>query len=526
MEAASPKIPLVKTEPGVRRRRLRVSVFLYPPAVAAFVIGALLSVIVAQQAQKWEKQRLNAQFQRLAEDRISILQNFVDFNLSVLHPVKSYYDSSEHIERREFTQFVGYLLERYPTIHAFEWVPRVGKHEIGMFAEAAAASGHPEFRITEAAGATADRIEYYPAYFVVPFEKNRSVFGFNHASDAEKAKAMQKSRDLRTLVSTHPMRLSRFAGDKDDPYGVVSFLPVYRKEEQIPSAEERRKHLIGFVASVFHVGEMLDAAQQRQTHSTMNLYFYADTPEEDNALVYAYGKTAAPGLMPKPDDGALEYGGSLDVGGHIWHVVCRSTPDFTRTRQRWESRLVLLAGLLLTLLFAYYLYSFERGKIQQAFAEMSITDELTGLYNRRGFLILAEQQRKLALRHRKGFHLLYADLDGLKKINDTYGHAEGDDAIREAAAVLREAFRESDLVARIGGDEYAVLAFDTGQQMNGVLHAHLERKIAERRVDRPHGYQFSLSIGSAYFDPENPASVEDLMKEADRNLYEKKRSHR
>src|SRR5664279_1575350 len=101
----------------------------------------------------------------------------------------------------------------------------------------------------------------------------------------------------------------------------------------------------------------------------------------------------------------------------------------------------------------------ERRQMVETIRTLSLTDELTGLLNRRGFTTLAEQQLRTSLRTRNRLWLLFADLDGLKEINDRHGHETGDRALCEVARLLRTgSFREADLVARLGGDEFAVLA--------------------------------------------------------------------
>ena len=105
-----------------------------------------------------------------------------------------------------------------------------------------------------------------------------------------------------------------------------------------------------------------------------------------------------------------------------------------------------------------------REKLEEELLSLSITDPLTGLHNRRGFLSLAEQQLKLSDRNKRGMQLYFADLDGLKWINDTLGHEEGDKALIEAATVFKETFRTSDIIARLGGDEYAALAIDITEE--------------------------------------------------------------
>jgi diguanylate cyclase (GGDEF)-like protein len=153
---------------------------------------------------------------------------------------------------------------------------------------------------------------------------------------------------------------------------------------------------------------------------------------------------------------------------------------------------------------------------------LALTDELTCLYNRRGFFAAAAHQLKLARRNMQGMLLFFCDLDNLKKINDTYGHAEGDLALVRAADALEEAFRESDVVARLGGDEFAVLALTSPDDNEEGLLRRLEKSVEKAgRNDRR--YQLSLSVGVARFDPKRAVSLGELMAEADKAMYEQKR---
>ena len=102
----------------------------------------------------------------------------------------------------------------------------------------------------------------------------------------------------------------------------------------------------------------------------------------------------------------------------------------------------------------------ERKRMEEEIRSLSLTDELTGLYNRRGFTLLAEQEVKLAHRMNRTMLLFFCDVDNLKGINDTHGHAQGDLALKEVSAILKETFREADILARLGGDEFVVLAVD------------------------------------------------------------------
>jgi len=153
---------------------------------------------------------------------------------------------------------------------------------------------------------------------------------------------------------------------------------------------------------------------------------------------------------------------------------------------------------------------------------LAVTDELTGLYNRRGFLASAMHQLKLAQRRSQDVLLLYCDMDNLKGINDAFGHQEGDLAIVRAADALEETFRDSDILARLGGDEFAVLASEASISDREAIVARLDRSL-EKANGEESRYKLSLSIGIARFDSETAGSLGELMARADRDMYANKK---
>ena len=160
--------------------------------------------------------------------------------------------------------------------------------------------------------------------------------------------------------------------------------------------------------------------------------------------------------------------------------------------------------------------------LQAELGNLALTDELTGLYNRRGFMAMAERQMRLGRRTGRGMLLFMMDVDGLKQINDSFGHLEGDRVLKRTAEVLEETFRDSDVIARQGGDEFAVLAIEAA--------GHCERTIQTRLFDgmdsinaEQSRYEISLSLGFARFDPRNCTSIGKLMAKADQAMYEQKR---
>ena len=153
---------------------------------------------------------------------------------------------------------------------------------------------------------------------------------------------------------------------------------------------------------------------------------------------------------------------------------------------------------------------------------MAITDFLTGLYNRRGFFTLAEQQFKIAARNQRWLALIYLDLDEMKAINDTYGHNAGDLTLIEAAKLIRGSFRDADIKARLGGDEFVVLALDAPPLESPTLLDRLQRNLAARNREAPREDRFSISYGLAHFDPAMPCSIDELVADADAAMYAQK----
>jgi diguanylate cyclase (GGDEF)-like protein len=155
---------------------------------------------------------------------------------------------------------------------------------------------------------------------------------------------------------------------------------------------------------------------------------------------------------------------------------------------------------------------------------LALTDDLTCLYNRRGFFAAAAQQLKLATRNAQSLLLLFCDLNNLKKINDSFGHREGDLALIRTADALGQAFRDSDILARLGGDEFVVLASEASSQTQEVLLRRLEKSLKKLNAGESR-YQLSVSVGVARFDPKHAVSLGELMAQADKAMYEQKRSH-
>jgi len=168
----------------------------------------------------------------------------------------------------------------------------------------------------------------------------------------------------------------------------------------------------------------------------------------------------------------------------------------------------------------------ERKALEEALRSLSLTDELTGLYNRRGFSTLAE--RHLSLARRKGMDLLLvlADIDGLKVINDTFGHHAGDQVVIDAANVLKGTYRRVDIIARIGGDEFTAFPVEAGPDSAEILMNRLQENVAKHNERYTRPFKLSMSVGIGRINPADCPNVQRLLAEADRELYMRKRSRK
>ena len=167
----------------------------------------------------------------------------------------------------------------------------------------------------------------------------------------------------------------------------------------------------------------------------------------------------------------------------------------------------------------------ERAQIEKKLYELSTQDNLTGLYNRRGFLTLVEQQLKMEHRERRekiGMYFLFADMDNLKEINDTYGHQEGDRALVEMAKILKDTFRESDIIARIGGDKFVAVPVGTTGETVNIIADRINRNIELNNAEKARPYRISFNFGLVYYSSDSPVSIDELLSQGDKLMYEQK----
>src|SRR5215213_4455495 len=167
----------------------------------------------------------------------------------------------------------------------------------------------------------------------------------------------------------------------------------------------------------------------------------------------------------------------------------------------------------------------ERRNLEDTLRNSSLKDDLTGLFNRRGLLKQAAPYFDFARRQKEKLLVLFIDLDGMKRINDEFGHNEGDNALIQTAAILNQSFRSSDIIARLGGDEFTVLVTDLNASKEDAI-ARLNENLKAYNATDTRGHKLAFSIGVATLEPERMTCFEELLEQADQAMYEQKRMKR
>ena len=169
-------------------------------------------------------------------------------------------------------------------------------------------------------------------------------------------------------------------------------------------------------------------------------------------------------------------------------------------------------------------YAIMRHKGRVELQSLSLVDDLTGLYNKRGFILFAQQQLSLSVRAKRGMILFFIKLNGLKEIKDKSGHQSGDLALIETASILKEVFRDSDIVGRHAEDEFTAIAIESFDANNEIIIKRLQDDLYSSNKQANRLYELSLSIGTAYYDTEELCSIEKLINRAKESMNEQRKN--
>ena len=345
----------------------------YLPVWLTIIIGGLFSGIGFAMVRYWEYQKISIEFQSLALDRVHDLEDKIRQKIDVLLSIKSFYQSSEEVNRDEFKQFVASFLSRMPSIQALEWIPRVPASERAEYELRAQQDGYSNFQFIqrnqrgELVRANL-KAEYFPVYFVEPYQGNEKALGFDLSSNASRLTALEKSRDSGNTSATAKIKLVQKTTDSN---GFLIFLPLYQKDSINNSVADFRKNLAGFVLGVFSLEKLIENSLDQLLNqsdkvkiyiydnsttleSEKFLYFYSSNRDEKRSEKVVEAEALAQLKLASSDSG-IKFLETIKVGDREWLFLLKPNPAYIRQKKSWDSWFFLIFALSLTAAISGYL---------------------------------------------------------------------------------------------------------------------------------------------------------------------------
>jgi diguanylate cyclase (GGDEF)-like protein len=506
------------------------------PVIAAAVIGVVLSTTATVFVWRWEQGVADREFTSIAGDHFLTLQNGLNEYLNKLVALRALFESADHVTRQEFEIFASRLLHGQKAIQNFSWVPRVTHSERVAHERAGVQQGLSGYHVK--AVLPDDRImrspqreEYLPIFYST-VERTSQIYGFDLLSQDVLVQRLGRARDNDTLSAVPDFILHSREGQV---HGFLFSLPVYRPGQPATTVEERRRNLMGFAHGAFVTAEAIEYILTTSTTARgLDVYLFLADAAPDAAPLHMHNSRLRQWPVVPRTQAQLASSrhalGELKAGDARWRLVAipfEGGPLATRHDRSW---LLLLAGLLLTAAVVLYLRSSVRHaqRLQLANDEISNLarkDALTGLANRRAFNECLAAWFATCRRDRRQFCVLYFDLDHFKDVNDTLGHPIGDLLLRQAAGRVQRVVRPADIVARFGGDEFAILQADADAAAAAGLAERVNDVLARPYRLDGNEVHVTASIGIAQYI-ENLATTDALIMQADVALYRAKEDGR
>ena len=465
--------------------------------LAAVILVAAGSVLAALVVRSNELDHFHATQDDEALRSAHQAQAVAQLSVGELATAAAFFQAEGNFSRHAF-DVVGASLLRHGALTATAYVEKVKRSERASFE---LEHGFPI--IERGAGGRPQRARarpvYYPVTYVVAQQQGSAPLGYDLGSDPERGPFIRQAGDSGRPAATGVMPLILGGA------GINVYRPVYRDGAPVATVAERRAALLGFSAGAFRVKDLAAAA-------------IAAVPSSDAVQIRSDGHSVI-GPSTALGDAARA---PIRIADRTWTLVVR---DPSRPSVGLPL-LMAVVGVSLAALLGALILVWSRNERMQELQRQANQDPLTGLKNRRRFE--EDLRTELARSRREGVlgAVLMLDLDNFKRVNDTLGHPVGDRVIEEIAGVLGRRTRETDVLARVGGDEFAIVlprcdaeeARQVGETITTAIREH---------VPKPEGVpQITASVGIAMFGAGTDASFESVQAEADAAMYTAKEGGR
>jgi diguanylate cyclase (GGDEF)-like protein len=467
--------------------------FRFVIGLLAVLMVALGSVVVALVIRSNEVDHFHTQQNDEALRAARQAEAVAQLSVGELATAGAFFEAEPNLTRHEF-EVVGSSLLQRGALNAAAYIEKVPASERAAYQ---ARNGFPIIERREGLRPELARSRpvYYPVTYVVSHQTGQAPLGYNIASDPERGPALELAGRTGRPAATNVMPL--LLGG----HGINVYRPVYRDGRPTATVAEREAALLGFAAGAFRVHDLAAAA-------------ISALPEAADVQLRS-GKTIVVGPGGALDDPARA---SIEIANRTWSLIVH---DPGRPSVGLPL-LVSIFGIALAGLLGALVLIWSRNERMRVLQREASQDPLTGLKNRRRFE--EDLHRELALSRRQGTTgaLLSLDLDNFKQVNDTLGHPVGDRVIEEIAGVLGARMRETDVLARIGGDEFAIVLPNSDESEARRVADSIAGAIREHVPQTDDVPQITISIGIAMFGAGTGATFDSVQTDADAAMYEAK----
>ncbi|MBI1352673.1 MAG: diguanylate cyclase [Actinomycetales bacterium] len=497
------------------------------------LIAAVLLVGSVVASGSIDAQRLATERRHMAEDAQSTLLAQLGRQQEVLEGIKGLELASDVVTAEEFRVFTAPALVRFPAIQAVSYNPVVQAEDLaGFIAAQRAQPDRADFTVTErdADGnlvPVGSRRSYVVVQYIEPLAANAAALGFDIASNAARLEAITRATDTAAPSATAPVDLVQETGTQK---GVLVLTPVFEQGQPPSDAASRRDQIQGFAVGVYRLSDLPDEVFDGSKWDDLTLRLTDVTAGAEPTVLGERVALSDPTVdlaSGEPDPIDI---GTMKVFGRTWALEVIPVAGALASGPSESSPIVLIGALVGVYLFEALLIlltGLERRSRREALQKSyeATHDELTGVTNRRGFIDRLTALCDRAEADQATHVLLFADLDRFKRVNDQAGHEVGDQMLVAVAEALRRNVRGGDTVARVGGDEFAVILSDCPLPVGErTAHAVIE-SVDAIRIESPAGEMgVGISVGLTPFGFGRLSDPDDVLRRADVASYVAKRA--
>jgi PAS domain S-box-containing protein len=333
----------------------------YVPIYLVALAGVILAIVAFRAVRHVETKSVKAEFNLVAQDRVNAVKREIETSLEAVKSLHSFYLASQEVTRAEFRQFTAHLLGRHPSIQALEWIPRITLSQRNLYEERARGE-YPDFQITEQEELgtmirAREREEYFPVYFVEPYNGNRTALGFDLASNPTRLKALNLARDSGMIAATERITLVQ---KQKEQYGFLVFIPVYQKNDPLNTFDDGRSNLHGFVVGVFSVGEIVERSYTYRKEAGIDIHLYDVSASEEGLILYRHlsqRNSHQNAIMnPERKDKRKHYiENTLNVADKTWKITGVPDSAFYASAKDWHAGGASAGVLFISFMIALYL---------------------------------------------------------------------------------------------------------------------------------------------------------------------------